>query len=103
MRQRETAHPGLARRSLLRFFARDSKSRAVYRAYFTRVLPLVGRLVSNDREAYEYLPRTVLAWPSPDEFEREMAAEGLVGCGHRLLTRGIACIHWGMRAAEVER
>ena len=35
--------------------------------------------------------------------ECEMAAVGLVGCGHRLLTRGIACIHWGMRAAEVER
>jgi demethylmenaquinone methyltransferase/2-methoxy-6-polyprenyl-1,4-benzoquinol methylase len=75
--------------------------RAVYRAYFTRVLPLVGRLVSKDREAYEYLPRTVLAWPAPDEFEREMAAEGLIGCGHRLLTRGIACIHWGMRAVEL--
>jgi demethylmenaquinone methyltransferase/2-methoxy-6-polyprenyl-1,4-benzoquinol methylase len=68
---------------------------ALYRFYFTRVLPFVGRLVSRDADAYSYLPRTVMAWPSPVEFQREMEAEGLVGCGHRLLTRGIACLHWG--------
>lgn len=70
----------------------------LYRFYFLRVLPTVGRLVSKDEDAYSYLPRTVMAWPSPDEFEREMREEGLVDCGHRLLTRGIACLHWGRRA-----
>ena len=68
---------------------------AAYRFYFTRVLPVVGGLVSRDSDAYEYLPRTVLAWPSPDELRAEMEAEGLVDCGFRLLTRGIACLHWG--------
>lgn len=67
----------------------------LYRFYFTRVLPIVGSLVSGDREAYAYLPRTVLAWPSPAEFQREMELEGFVDCDHRLLTRGIACLHWG--------
>jgi demethylmenaquinone methyltransferase/2-methoxy-6-polyprenyl-1,4-benzoquinol methylase len=65
-----------------------------YRFYFTRVLPGIGRLVSRDDEAYSYLPRTVLAWPDPAAFQREMEAEGLVDCGHRLLSRGIACLHW---------
>jgi demethylmenaquinone methyltransferase/2-methoxy-6-polyprenyl-1,4-benzoquinol methylase len=69
----------------------------VYRAYFRRCLPLVGRLVSKDEDAYSYLPRTVLAWPAPAALEDEMRAEGLVECGHRLLTRGIACLHWGVR------
>jgi len=68
---------------------------ALYRFYFTRVLPGVGRLVSRDAEAYSYLPRTVMAWPSPSAFQSEMEQEGLVDCGHRLLTRGIACLHWG--------
>ena len=67
----------------------------LYRFYFLRVLPAVGRLVSKHDDAYSYLPRTVMAWPSPVEFEREMREEGLVDCGHRLLTRGIACLHWG--------
>ncbi|MBL8863466.1 MAG: ubiquinone/menaquinone biosynthesis methyltransferase [Planctomycetes bacterium] len=66
-----------------------------YRFYFTRVLPGIGRVVSRHDEAYDYLPRTVLAWPSPAVFQREMEEEGLVACGHRLLTRGIACLHWG--------
>lgn len=70
-----------------------------YRSYFTRVLPTIGALVSRDREAYAYLPRSVLAWPSPSEFQREMEEEGLVDCGYRRLTRGIVCIHWG-RVAE---
>ena len=70
----------------------------LYRFYFLRVLPNVGRLVSKDNDAYSYLPRTVMAWPSPEEFEREMSEEGLVECGHRLLSRGIACLHWGRRA-----
>jgi demethylmenaquinone methyltransferase/2-methoxy-6-polyprenyl-1,4-benzoquinol methylase len=68
---------------------------ALYRFYFTRVLPLVGRLVSGDGGAYTYLPRTVLAWPGPDELEAELESVGLVRCGHRLLSRGIACLHWG--------
>ena len=72
----------------------------IYRAYFRRVLPAIGRLVSRDGDAYAYLPRTVLAWPSPDALEDEMRAEGLVDCGHRLLSRGIACLHWGTRAPE---
>jgi demethylmenaquinone methyltransferase/2-methoxy-6-polyprenyl-1,4-benzoquinol methylase len=48
---------------------------ALYRGYFTRVLPLVGRLVSRDADAYSYLPRTVLAWPRPGELQRELEGE----------------------------
>lgn len=70
----------------------------LYRFYFLRILPNVGRLVSKDEDAYSYLPRTVMAWPNPAEFQREMGEEGLVDCGHRLLSRGIACLHWGSRS-----
>ena len=67
----------------------------LYRLYFTRILPTVGRAVSGDDDAYAYLPRTVLAWPSPAELQAEMESVGLTDCGHRLLTRGICCLHWG--------
>ena len=36
-----------------------------------------------------------MAWPSPGELQAEMEAVGLVDCGFELLTRGIACLHWG--------
>ena len=66
-----------------------------YRRYFTGVLPRVGALVSGDAEAYAYLPRTVLAWPDPDAFQRELEELGWLECGYARLSGGIACLHWG--------
>lgn len=68
---------------------------SLYRLYFTRVLPAIGGRVSGDGGAYAYLPRTVLAWPSPAALQAEMEAVGLERCGFRLLTGGIACLSWG--------
>ena len=68
----------------------------MYKGYFTKVLPRLGGFVSKDKSAYEYLPRTVLAWPDPEQFQAELEQTGLVDCGHRRLTGGIACLHWGV-------
>jgi demethylmenaquinone methyltransferase/2-methoxy-6-polyprenyl-1,4-benzoquinol methylase len=68
---------------------------ALYRAYFTRVLPRIGGWISGDASAYRYLPDTVLAWPSPDELQAEMERLGLERCGYELLTGGIACLSYG--------
>lgn len=68
---------------------------ALYRAYFTQVLPRLGGLVSRDADAYSYLPRTVLAWPTPPVFQQEFEGLGFIDCGHRRLTGGIACLHFG--------
>jgi demethylmenaquinone methyltransferase/2-methoxy-6-polyprenyl-1,4-benzoquinol methylase len=65
-----------------------------YRWYFTRVLPLIGRLFGH-AEAYRYLPDTVLTWPPPRELEKELAAVGLTDCRHELLSFGIAALHVG--------
>jgi demethylmenaquinone methyltransferase/2-methoxy-6-polyprenyl-1,4-benzoquinol methylase len=67
----------------------------LYRTYFTRVLPLVGRIVSRHEDAYSYLPRTVLAWPEPPALQREMEQAGFVECGFARLSFGVACLHWG--------
>jgi len=67
----------------------------LYRVYFTRVLPLVGRLVSRHEDAYSYLPRTVLAFPEPPALQREFKQQGFVECGFARLTFGVVCLHWG--------
>lgn len=74
----------------------------LYRLYFTRILPLIGRLVSGDGGAYRYLPETVLAWPRPDEFAGEMEAAGLVDVEYRLLSRGICALHVGRKSGAPE-
>lgn len=68
---------------------------ALYRFYFTRVLPRIGGWISGDSAAYRYLPDTVLAWPSPEELRAEMEALGLEECGFQRLTGGVACLSWG--------
>jgi demethylmenaquinone methyltransferase/2-methoxy-6-polyprenyl-1,4-benzoquinol methylase len=50
--------------------------RQVYRWYFRRVLPVLGRMVSRHREAYDYLPASVDEFPAPPEFARRLTASG---------------------------
>jgi demethylmenaquinone methyltransferase/2-methoxy-6-polyprenyl-1,4-benzoquinol methylase len=69
----------------------------LYRFYFTRVLPRIGGMVSSRREAYEYLPDSVLAFPGPAEFERMMRAAGCASVTSRPLTFGIVTLYVGAR------
>ncbi len=69
--------------------------RGLYLLYFHRILPLVGRVVSGHPWAYTYLPESVKEFPGPAELQRRMDAAGFVRTGHRLLTGGIAALHWG--------
>jgi len=71
--------------------------RALYLFYFRRVLPVIGRLVSGHPTAYAYLPASVEQFPAPEVLARRMAEAGFDDCGYRLLTGGIAAIHWGKR------
>ena len=71
--------------------------RALYLLYFRRVLPLVGRLVSGHPTAYAYLPASVQEFPAPAALRVRMEGAGFRECGWRLVTGGIAAVHWGER------
>jgi demethylmenaquinone methyltransferase/2-methoxy-6-polyprenyl-1,4-benzoquinol methylase len=75
----------------------------LYRLYFTRVLPLVGRLVSKHSHAYNYLPESVLSFSPPDQLAARMTAAGFSDVGWERLTLGIACVWWGRRPQSVPR
>lgn len=66
---------------------------ALYRLYFTRVLPLLGGLVSGNRGAYQYLPDTVYAFPAPPELSRRIEGAGYGAVEFTPLTFGICGIH----------
>lgn len=72
--------------------------RAGYHFYFHRVLPVVGRVVSGHPWAYTYLPESVREFPGPQALEELLTSTGFVETGHRLLTLGIAAVHWGVKA-----
>ncbi|MFI5211156.1 MAG: ubiquinone/menaquinone biosynthesis methyltransferase, partial [Gemmatimonadales bacterium] len=71
--------------------------RAFYFVYFRGILPLVGRLISRHPTAYHYLPASVAEFPPPTGLARRMEGAGFRDCDFRLLTGGIAAIHWGQR------
>lgn len=72
--------------------------RGLYFFYFLRVLPLVGRMVSQHGSAYSYLPESVLRFPEPDELARRMEAAGFRDVRWKRLTGGIVALHHAERA-----
>jgi len=71
--------------------------RTLYQAYFTRVLPLIGGLVSGHRTAYRYLPQSVANFPAEEELAARMRSAGFVEVRWARLSFGIAAIHVGER------
>lgn len=68
----------------------------LYHFYFLKVLPVLGGIISGKKDAYEYLPDSVLKFPTQEEFKGIMSASGLTNVTYRNLTFGIACIHVGI-------
>lgn len=66
----------------------------VYRFYFTRVLPLIGGLISRNAAAYRYLPLSVERFPDPDVLGTMMGSAGF-HTHYQLYTGGIVALHLG--------
>jgi demethylmenaquinone methyltransferase/2-methoxy-6-polyprenyl-1,4-benzoquinol methylase len=68
----------------------------LYKFYFRRVLPRVGRLISRT-SAYSYLPASVERFPTPPELLARMQAVGFRNVSWTPYTFGIAGLYRGMR------
>ena len=66
---------------------------AAFRLYFTRVLPVIGRLVSGHAGAYRYLPASTLAFPPPEELVAALHDAGFGDVVWTPLTGGVAALH----------
>lgn len=67
----------------------DPVIRWFYKLYFLKILPAIGGLVSGDRGAYEYLPASVLRFPSPEKFIQMLKSAGFDAVEHTPFTFGI--------------
>jgi demethylmenaquinone methyltransferase/2-methoxy-6-polyprenyl-1,4-benzoquinol methylase len=65
--------------------------------YLYKCAPLLGRLLSGDRAAYEYLPHSVARFPNAETLARMFQAAGLRNVRYRLLNFGSIAIHRGVR------
>lgn len=67
--------------------------RQLYAWYFRTALPMIGRIVSRHNAAYGYLPASVSAFASPDEFVKILRHAGFTGIGAAPLTFGIVYLY----------
>jgi demethylmenaquinone methyltransferase/2-methoxy-6-polyprenyl-1,4-benzoquinol methylase len=58
-------------------------------------VPVLGRIVAHDPEAYRYLPASVHRFPSAPELAEIMREAGLVDVGYRRLMMGVVALHVG--------
>ncbi len=69
----------------------------LYFFYFKNVLPFIGSLISKDKDAYQYLPDTVMKFPEGKEFLERLRAAGFSSLIEDRLTFGIATIYSGVK------
>lgn len=72
---------------------------SIYSVYSKKLMPIIGGLVTGNRDAYEYLPKTSAAFPAREEFLRLMSEEGFTSCRYTPLSGGIAYIYSGSTPA----
>jgi demethylmenaquinone methyltransferase / 2-methoxy-6-polyprenyl-1,4-benzoquinol methylase len=71
--------------------------RRAHLIYLRLVVPLVGAVLSGDRQAYRYLNRSIEAFHKPDAFRSLMEQESFTQTAAIPLTGGIASIYEGLR------
>ncbi len=72
--------------------------RSLYLFYFRRILPMIGWIVSGEIKAYQYLPDSVINFPSSREFADIMLSAGFSNVTWQKLTFGIATLYTGNKA-----
>jgi demethylmenaquinone methyltransferase/2-methoxy-6-polyprenyl-1,4-benzoquinol methylase len=82
-------------------FSKPSKFpfRQIYYFYFMRILPLLGRLFSKSRNAYTYLPESVMQFPDNEQFIDLMEKAGFSGVKQKRVTGGVASIYTGFKTS----
>jgi demethylmenaquinone methyltransferase/2-methoxy-6-polyprenyl-1,4-benzoquinol methylase len=73
--------------------------RGLYYAYFFKILPILGGLISRNKEAYSYLPSSVARFPGKTELKKIMEGVGLRDVEIHSLTCGIVAVHVGVKPA----
>jgi demethylmenaquinone methyltransferase/2-methoxy-6-polyprenyl-1,4-benzoquinol methylase len=69
--------------------------RQAYDRYLHRLLPLAARRLSSDPDAYQYLARSIGAWPDRVELARWLRDAGFERVRWQDLTGGIVALHRG--------
>ena len=65
----------------------------LYHIYFHNILPIIGSLISKDKNAYKYLPDSVREFPNKKDFINILKKIGFKKCEYFPLTFGIVSLY----------
>lgn len=68
-----------------------------YDLYSFTALPLMGKLVANDADSYQYLAESIRMHPDQDTLKHMMINAGFKDCDYHNLTGGIVAVHRGFK------
>jgi len=69
----------------------------LYDNYSFHVLPVMGRLVANDAESYQYLAESIRRHPDQETLLDMMEDAGFCQCEYHNMTGGIVALHRGLK------
>jgi len=75
----------------------------IYDRYSFSILPLMGKLVANDSESYQYLAESIRMHPDQMTLKKMMEQAGFVNCSFHNMTGGIVALHRGEKPKEVKQ
>jgi len=69
----------------------------LYQAYASKVIPKVGKVVTDDEESYRYLVESIRRFPRPNAFKAMVADAGFVRAAAEPMLGGLVTIHSGWK------
>ena len=69
-----------------------------YDTYSFRVLPVMGRLIANDSDSYQYLAESIRMHPDQAALKEMMEDAGFSRCEYHNMTGGVVALHKGIKA-----
>jgi len=69
----------------------------LYELYSFQVIPNVGRMVTGDREAYQYLVESIRKFPKPKAFAAMIEHAGFRRVSYTQMTGGVVALHSGWK------
>ncbi|WP_238366334.1 bifunctional demethylmenaquinone methyltransferase/2-methoxy-6-polyprenyl-1,4-benzoquinol methylase UbiE [Mesobacterium pallidum] len=68
-----------------------------YDRYSFNVIPVMGQIIANDRDSYQYLVESIRKFPDQETFLGMVKQAGFANAKYRNLTLGVAALHSGWK------
>lgn len=75
----------------------NAMMQAAYDAYSFNVIPQMGKIITGDRDSYQYLVESIRKFPDQGTFLRMIEGVGFENAKYRNLTLGVAALHSGWK------